>query len=160
MQTHSSLTFVRAATLLALAMVLMVAEEPAAYAQNSVGTVTKVKGIASVQRGSLTLAAVNQMPILLHDAITTQAGSSVTIGLIDNSSLQLGENGILTIDDSMLINGAGAPSKVGLYGGKLHALIIGAMRGTSTTFEVHTPNAIGAVRGTEFDVSYQEGVTR
>ena len=160
MQTHSSLTFVRAATLLALAMVLIAVVDPAAFAQNSVGTVTEVSGIASVRRGSLTLAAVNQMPILLHDAITTQAGSSVTIGLIDKSSLKLGENGILTIDDSMLVNGAGAPSKVGLYGGKLHALIIGAMRGTATTFEVHTPNAIGAVRGTEFDVSYQEGVPR
>jgi hypothetical protein len=87
-------------------------------------------------------------------------GSSVTIGLIDNSLLQLGENGVLTIDDSALVNGVGAPSKVGLLSGKLHALITGAMRGASTTFEVHTPNAVGAVRGTEFDVSYQEGVPR
>ena len=158
MQTHSSLTQV--AALFFLATVLMTIVEPAAYAQNSVGAVTEVSGTVTVRRGSSTLAAVNHMPIQLHDAITTQAGSSVTIGLIDNSSLQLGENGILTVDESMLVNGAGAPSKVGLFGGKLHALINGAMRGTSTTFEVHTPNAIGAVRGTEFDVSYEEGTSR
>jgi hypothetical protein len=160
MQTRSGATIVRAAMLLGLAMMLTVAAEPAAYAQNTVGTITQVSGLANVQRGGSTLAAANQMPILLHDRITTQAGGSVTIGLIDNSSLQLGENAILTIDDSLLVNGVGAPSKVGLLGGKLHARIKGAMRGASTTFEVHTPNAVGAVRGTEFDISYQEGVPR
>ena len=95
------------------------------------------------------------MPILLHDRLTTKQGSSVTIGLIDNSSLHLGENGILTIDDSMLVNGVGAPRRVGLLGGELHAVINGAMRGSSTTFEVHTPNAVGAVRGTDFKISYE-----
>ena len=54
----------------------------------------------------------------------------------------------------MLVNGVGAPSKVGLLGGDLHTVIVGAMRGPSTTFEVHTPNAIGAVRGTDFDTHY------
>ena len=48
------------------------------------------------------------------------------------------------------MNGVGAPSKVGLLQGDLHSIIVGAMRGSSTTFEVNTPNAIGAVRGTDF----------
>ena len=160
MKNQCRLTFVRAATLIALALVQIAIGESAAYAQTTVGTVTEVSGIVNVQRGGSTLAAASQMPILLHDRIATQAGSSVKIGLIDNSSLQLGQNGVLIINESVLINGVGAPSKVGLLGGKLHALIIGAMRGTSTTFEVHTPNAVGAVRGTEFDVSYEEGVPR
>ena len=160
MHAQSRLSVVRAATLLALATLLMVVGETAAFAQNTLGTITEVSGTVNVQRGASNLAAAAQMPIALHDRITTQAGSSVTIALIDNSSLQLGQNGTLTIDESMMVNGAAAPSKVGLLGGKLHALIVGAMRGSSTTFEVHTPNAIGAVRGTEFDITYQEGVTR
>jgi hypothetical protein len=151
----SRLTFVRLAALLALATVLMAGAEPAAYAQNTVGTITQVSGTANILRGGSNLAAAKQMPILLHDRLTTQAGSSVTIGMIDNSSLQLGQNGILTIDDSMLVNGVGAPRQVGLLGGQLHALINGAMRGSSTTFEVHTPNAVGAVRGTDFNISYE-----
>lgn len=155
MQKQSRLTFVRLVALVALATVLIVAAEPAAYAQNTVGTITQVRGTANILRGGSNLAALNQMPILLHDRLTTQAGSSITIGMIDNSSLQLGQNGILTIDDSMLVNGVGAPRQVGLLGGQLHALINGAMRGNSTTFEVHTPNAIGAVRGTDFNISYE-----
>ncbi len=55
----------------------------------------------------------------------------------------------------MLVNGVGAPRQVGLLGGELHAVINGAMRGSSTTFEVHTPNAVGAVRGTDFKISYE-----
>ncbi|MFZ2061815.1 MAG: FecR family protein [Candidatus Binatus sp.] len=154
MQKQSRSTFVGLAALLALATALMVAE-PAAYAQDTVGTITEVSGTANVLRGGSNLAAAKQMPIQLHDRITTQAGSSVMIGLIDNSSLHLGENGILTIDDSMLVNGVGAPRQVGLLGGELHAVINGAMRGSSTTFEVHTPNAVGAVRGTDFKISYE-----
>lgn len=155
MQKQSRSTFVGLAALLALATALMVAAEPAAYAQDTVGTITEVSGTANVLRGGSNLAAAKQMPIQLHDRITTQAGSSVMIGLIDNSSLHLGENGILTIDDSMLVNGVGAPRQVGLLGGELHAVINGAMRGSSTTFEVHTPNAVGAVRGTDFKISYE-----
>ena len=155
MQKQSRITFVRLAALLALATVLMAAAEPAAYAQNTVGTITQISGTANILRGGSNLAAAKQMPILLHDQLTTQAGSSITIGMIDNSSLQLGQNGILTIDDSMLVNGVGAPRQVGLLGGQLHALINGAMRGSSTTFEVHTPNAVGAVRGTDFNISYE-----
>jgi len=79
-----------------------------------------------------------------------EANASLTIGLVDNSSLQLGESSTLTIDESVLVNGVGAPSKVGLLGGDLHTLILGAMKGSSTTFEVHTPNATGAVRGTDW----------
>ena len=30
-------------------------------------------------------------------------------------------------------------------------IIVGAMRGSSTTFQVNTPNAIGAVRGTDWN---------
>ena len=94
------------------------------------------------------------MPIMLHDQITTQADGSLTIGLVDNSSLQLGASSTITIDNSVLVNGVGAPSRVGLLNGDLHTVILGAMRGSSTTFEVNTPNAIGAVRGTDWREHY------
>src|SRR5271168_4351095 len=150
------MTSLRIATLLGLAMLCIFAVVPAASAQNTVGTITQVQGTANIQRNGATLAVVPNLPVLLHDRITTDPSGSMTIGLVDNSSLQLGPSTTLTIDSSILVNGVGAPSQVGLLGGHLHSIIVGAMRGSSTTFEVNTPNAIGAVRGTEWDTGYDE----
>ncbi|MDO8430858.1 MAG: FecR family protein [Candidatus Binatus sp.] len=148
---------------LAIAIAITAAIAPAtvwAQPAQNVGTITQLTGSAGVQRGAATLPAAINTPVQLHDRITTQPNSSLTISMIDNSSLQLGAQATLTIDDSMLVSGAAAPSKVGLLGGSLHSLITGAMRGASPTFEVHTPNAVGAVRGTEFDTTYTEGTER
>ncbi len=144
----------------ALAVLAIAALSSAAQAQNTVGTVTKIQGIANIQRGASTLAVVPHLPVMLHDRIVTEPDASMTIGLVDNSSLQLGGGATLTIDESVLVNGVGAPSKVGLFGGSVHSLIAGAMKGSATTFQVHTPNAVGAVRGTEWDTAYSEGVPR
>ena len=143
-------------TALVLVALLTIVAVPSAHAQNTVGTITQITGAATIQRGGATIAAVPNMPVMLHDKIVTGAGGSLTIGLVDNSSLQLGESSTITIDDSVLVNGVGAPSKVGLPGGDLHTVILGAMRGTSTTFQVNTPNAIGAVRGTPWHEHYDE----
>ena len=143
-------------TALLLVALLTIVAVPSAHAQNTVGTITQITGAATIQRGGATIAAVPNMPVMLHDRIVTGAGGSLTIGLVDNSSLQLGESSTITIDDSVLVNGVGAPSKVGLLGGDLHTVILGAMRGSSTTFQVNTPNAIGAVRGTQWHEHYDE----
>jgi hypothetical protein len=146
----------RISALFLVALLMIVAAAPSANAQNTVGTITQITGTATIQRGGATIAAVPNMPVMLHDKIVTNANGSLTIGLVDNSSLQLGAASTITIDDSVLVNGVGAPSKVGLLGGDLHTVILGAMRGSSTTFQVNTPNAIGAVRGTSWDEHYDE----
>ena len=142
------------ASLAILTMLAIVAVVPAAHAQSTVGTITQVQGTANIQRNGANIAAVTNMPVMLHDQISTDANASLTISLVDNSSLQLGASSTITIDNSVLVNGVGAPSKVGLLNGDLHTVILGAMRGSSTTFEVNTPNAIGAVRGTEWSEHY------
>jgi len=147
------------AIMMATLMFTMVAIVPAARAQNTVGTITQIQGVANVQRGALNVVAAPNLPVMLNDKITTQPGGSLTIGLVDNSSLQLGSDSAMTIDESVLVNGVGAPSKVGLLSGKLHSVIVGAMRGSTTTFEVHTPTAVGAVRGTEFTTDSEDGKT-
>jgi len=137
-----------------LAMLAIVAAVPAAHAQNTVGTVTQLQGTANIQRNGATIAVAPNMPVMLHDQISTGQDGSLTIGLVDNSSLQLGASSTITIDNSVLVNGVGAPSRVGLLNGDLHTVILGAMQGSSTTFEVNTPNAIGAVRGTDWHEHY------
>ena len=150
MHNRSILGWLRMWPLAAVAMIAIGVFAPAAHAQNTVGTITQLTGTANIQRAGATIAVAPNVPVMLHDRIATDANASLTIGLVDNSSLQLGPSSTLVIDDSVLVNGVGAPSRVGLMGGDLHSIIVGAMRGASTTFEVHTPNAIGAVRGTDF----------
>ena len=154
MQNRGISSWLRMWSLAAVAMLAMAAIAPSAHAQSTIGTITQLSGTANIQRAGATIAAAPNMPVMLHDRVITYANSSLTIGLVDNSSLQLGASSTLVIDDSVLVNGVGAPSKVGLLGGDLHSVIVGAMRGPSTTFEVHTPNAIGAVRGTDFNTHF------
>ena len=138
-------------------MISTIALVSPAHAQNTVGTITQMSGTASIQRASATIAAAPNMPVLLHDKITTQKDSSLTISMVDNSSLQMSPSTTITIDESYLVNGVGAPDKVGLLGGTLHAVINGAMRSTAATaFQVNTPNAVGSVRGTDFTMTYND----
>jgi hypothetical protein len=156
MHNRADTSLLRISTLAALAMILTIALVSPAHAQNTVGTITQITGAASIQRAGATIAAAQNMPVLLHDKIITQKDASLTISMVDNSSLQLSPSTTITIDESYLVNGVGAPSKVGLLGGTLHAVINGAMRSTTATaFEVHTPNAVGAVRGTDFTITYK-----
>ena len=145
------------AIMIAMVALMIVAIVPAARAQTTVGTITQIQGVANIQRGALNVVVAPNMPVMLNDKITTQPGATLTIGLVDNSSLQLGSDSAITIDESVLVNGVGAPSKVGLLNGKLHSVIVGAMRGSTTTFEVHTPTAVGSVRGTEFTSDSEDG---
>jgi hypothetical protein len=156
MQKRSNLSTLQAWSLAMLAMIAIAAIAPAAHAQSTVGTITQLSGTANIQRAAATIAAAQNMPVMLHDKIVTDANGSLTISMVDNSSMQLGPSTTIVIDDSVLVNGVGAPSKVGLLGGDLHSAILGAMRGSSTTFEVNTPNAIGAVRGTDFNEHYDQ----
>lgn len=142
------------AALLGLVMLTSVAAVPAAHAQNTVGTITQLQGVVNIERNGATTPAMMNEPIMLHDKIMTGPNSSLTIGMVDKSFLQLTASSTLTIDESVLVNGVGAPSKVGLLAGDLHSVILGAMRSSSSTFEVHTPNAVGAVRGTDFWVHF------
>lgn len=148
------MSFSRTIAFLGLMMLTFVASIPSAHAQSTVGTITQVQGVANIERNGATTPATMNEPVMVHDKISTGPDSSLTIGMVDNSFMQMTASSTLTIDDSMLVNGVGAPSKVGLLSGDLHSVIQGAMRSSSTSFEVHTPNAIGAVRGTDFWVHF------
>src|SRR5271170_1169000 len=114
------MTSLRIATLFGLTLLCIAALAPAASAQNTVGTVTQIQGTANIQRNGATIAVLTNMPVMLHDTVATDANSSLVIGLVDNSSLQFGSSSTITIDNSVLVNGVGAPSRVGLLGGDLH----------------------------------------
>jgi hypothetical protein len=145
----------------ALAILAVAASTTPVLAQN-VGTITRLDGtpapIATITRAGAPMAGALSMPVQLHDRITTGGNNTLlTISMVGGSSLTLASNSSLSIDDSAMYGTTAAPTKVGLLAGRLHTLISGAMRSASATaFEVHTPNAVGAVRGTEWDERYSE----
>ncbi len=144
----------------AVLIVAGVAVASAAAAQ-TVGTITLLQGTATITRGGATTPATLSMPVQLHDRVNTGGNSYLTISMLGGSAMTLSSDSTLTIDESQNIGGTDAPTKVGLLGGRLHTLIVGAMRtGAPNAFEVHTPNAVGAVRGTEWDEDYEEGTPK
>jgi hypothetical protein len=124
-----------------------------AAAQVGAGTVKELRGAVEVQRNGRSLAATSGMPILVGDKIETSRKSRVTVELIDGSELTLSETSSVVIDRAMT---SGADSMIELFRGKLRSLV-NITVGKATGFEVHTPNAVASVRGTDFDVEYIEG---
>jgi hypothetical protein len=65
----------------------------------------------------------------------------------------------MVIDNHALAPAGGrAATRVSLFGGVLRSVVAAA--GGTPNFEVHTPNAVAAVRGTRWDTAYTEGEAR
>ena len=135
-------------------ILLLVAAASITLAQNTVGTITDVGGTAHLERGGTTQNVTSGMPVDLHDKLTTDAGAHLTITLIDNSKLDLGEQSTMVVDEQVVGGGVVQTTKVSLTGGHLGALVTKALRGAAPAFQVQTPNAIAGVRGTNFGVGY------
>jgi hypothetical protein len=126
-----------------------------ALGQLQVGSLTRLRGSAVVERGSRSLASTQAMPVLLGDKLKTSAGSDATISLIDGSQLSLSESTTILVDQSM-IGPTPADSVINLFQGKLRS-VIHFRAGRLPDFEVHTPNAVAGARGTDFETEYIEG---
>ena len=149
----------RRAVCLFLALVsLMVFFAPSiARAQQIVGTVTNLSGSAQIQRAGATIAVVQGMSVQLHDRLATSVSSSATVTLASGITLTLAEHTNLTFDQNTTTAGTGR-TQLNLVEGGLRSLVPPLLR--TQAFEIHTPNAITAVRGTDFDTTYIEGVVR
>jgi hypothetical protein len=130
-----------------------------AQAQNRVGAISEVAGVAHVKRATQNLDVAPAMPVELHDLVTTEPAAHLTITMLDNSKLGVGPASSLTIDEHVVGGGARTRTKVSLFGGSLRSIVSTTLHG-APTFEVHTPNAIAGVRGTDFLMFYTIGVTR
>jgi len=128
-----------------------------ALAQQVVGTVTKLGGSAQIQRAGATIAVIQGMAIDLHDRLTTSVNSSATVRLASGITLTLAAHTSLTFDQNVTTGGTGR-TQLNLVEGGLRSLVPPLLR--TESFEIHTPNAITAVRGTDFDTTYLEGTVR
>ena len=132
-----------------------------ARAQQIVGTVTQLSGAVQLLRAGVTAGVTQAMAVQLHDQLTTGVASAVTVMLADNqSTVALAESSTLVFDENVVVGGVRQRTLVRLLGGGVSSLIHTALLGGLPTFEVHSPNATAATRGTDFDTSYIEGVIR
>ena len=97
------------------------------------------------------------MAVQLHDRLTTSINSSGTVRLNSGITLTLAEHTNLTFDQNVSTAGTGR-TQLNLVEGGLKSLVPVLL--PTQTFEVHTPNAVTAVRGTDFDTTYIEGRVR
>jgi ferric-dicitrate binding protein FerR (iron transport regulator) len=144
-----------AATILAVMLVCAAS----ASAQTSAGTITAVSGSVEIVRAGKTITAAIGTPVEVGDQLKTGPGANVDVMLSDKSRFELGESSQMTIDAHTVGAGA-ATTRLGLAMGSLRNWVAKLASGNAANYEVHTPNAVGAARGTVYDVQYQDNVER
>jgi len=130
------------------------------FAQTPVaGTISSASGAVQVQRGAVVTGVSTGTPVNVGDRVITGPGGHAVITLTDGSQLELGESSNMVIDNHALApTGGRAATRVSLFGGVLRSVV--SATGGTPNFEVHTPNAVAAVRGTRWDTAYSEGAAR
>ena len=124
-----------------------------AFAADAVGEVTGLTGVANIERGGSEFAAALSMPIQIHDRLITIGKAQLTVTFHDGSKLILSETGTYSIDQYAMTSTTRTEASIALWAGHLRA-IVNVISGGAPNFQVHTPNAIAAVRGTEFETAF------
>jgi hypothetical protein len=137
-------------------IVLLVLQPAAVFAQAAnAGTLSEVSGTVQLQRGAATIPVTRGMPVEVGDRLITGDDGHVVVLLTDQSTLELSDSSNLVITQH-----AGAASQVNLASGVVRSFVNRTVGGAAPNFEVHTPNAVAAARGTLFDTAYTSNVSR
>ena len=128
-------------------MLLTVTASVAFADDQQVGRFVQLRGIATIERGKAHVTAKVKDGILASDTITTAAGRAKLL-FIDDSVLTLSDNSKLVVKEFIYSKGEQGKSVFNLLDGKMRSVV------GKTKFEVHTPTAVAAARGTViyFDV--------
>ncbi len=155
-RSHYSAVF--GVELLLICALVLVAYGPV-LAQTAAGSFSSVSGEVQIQRTGGTIGAASGVGVDVGDRIVTGASGHAVIVLNDQSRLELGPASSITLDE-FTITGGSTSTRVGLISGVLRSLVNAASGGAPANYQVHTPNAVAAVRGTKFDTAYTENVIR
>lgn len=126
-----------------------------AQAGGNAGTLSQVSGGVQVQRGAATISATQGMPVQVGDRIVTGDDGHAVVVLTDQSTLELNDSSNIVVTTH-----SGSATRVDLTTGVVRSFVNRTVGAAAPNFEVHTPNAVAAARGTLFDVSYTTNVTR
>lgn len=112
-------------------------------------------GTASLQRAKKSLSDIVSVGTMLHlgDQLKTGANSSIAIEFADKSILTLHENSLIHFDHLSAHGVTGmVDSRLNLLQGRMDTKVTPAV-GPGSRFEIETPSAISAVRGTVYRAS-------
>lgn len=120
-------------------------------AADPVAQIVKLSGNASITRGNATAPLVLGSALEAGDKLSTDATGRLRLQLIDGSTINLGSQSELLIDD-VVSAGPGTERQIGLDLW-LGALLAHAAPATpQSRFEIRTTKAISAVRGTQWGI--------
>jgi ferric-dicitrate binding protein FerR (iron transport regulator) len=139
----------------AIAFAMMSVWLMVAAAQENVGEISKINGIAKLERSGKVLEVANAMPVAIGDTIRTPPNAQVSVTFKDGSMVELGESTSFTIDQYEIVGSRRSKGFLELHGGHLRSLV--KIASGEPNFEVHTPNAVASVRGTEFETAFIDG---
>ncbi len=140
-----------------IAAALVACATLSAASDGSVGRVKTVKGSASILRGQSSLPAVINERVFQGDTLRTGPDGSLGMLLKDDTSLSLGPNSVVVVDQFLFAPAEGKLSLVTrmLRGTAVYISgIIAKLSPQSVRFE--TPNATIGIRGTRFLVKVDE----
>jgi hypothetical protein len=132
---------------------------PARADDGGIGLYGTVEGTVTVARvgDALGRPVKLQEPVFFEDFIETQNESRTKALFDDDSILTVGENSKVRITEYVYNPNQNIRSAVvHLLEGRLRALVAKAFKGPGSKFEIHTPTAVAAARGTYF-VVWSEG---
>ncbi len=127
-----------------------------ARAQIRAGSVAELHHTAQVERSGRLIAATLGMLIMIGDKLETSNDSSMTVVMVDGNQITLSDSSSVVIDRTAIAT-LKADSIIELFKGRLHSIVNSKPDGSPQDFAVHTPNAVAAVRGTDFETAYIEG---
>lgn len=112
-----------------------------ALAKDDVGTMVVIRGRAIIDRDKKAIEAKVKDSILLNDTVSTLEASRAKMLFIEDSVLTLGEKSKVVIKEFVYSKDKRGRSIFNLVDGKMRAIV------GKTNFEVHTPTAVAAARG-------------
>jgi len=131
-------------------------------AEDGIGIFTAVQGQVTVAHPKVaTIVPVKlQDAVLFKDIIETQNESRTKALFEDDSLLTVGENSRIEITEHIYDPNQNKRSMVvKLVQGRLRALVSKIFTGSGSKFEIHTPTAVAAARGTYFVVWFENGTS-
>ncbi|HVA80299.1 MAG TPA: FecR family protein [Candidatus Binataceae bacterium] len=151
--------FARLHLVIMLALMLAAACAPrAAFAQAAVaGSITTSSGQVSIQRGAATIGGAVGVAVEVGDRIITGPNGHVIVRLSDQSTLELGASSNIVVDQQ---TSSPVATRINLFRGELRSFVNHTLGAAAPNFQIHTPNAVAAARGTRFDTVYSSGVAR
>jgi hypothetical protein len=123
------------------------------------GRVAAILGTMQIARGGVSQMASIGAPVFAGDRLTTGSTDQAKVVFEDDSVIDLGPGtDVLLAKQVFDRTSHHLASLLRLSNGKLRAWVGEAYRGARSRYEVETPTAITAVRGTEFIIAYDSAL--